>query len=134
MAVALAQQQDLCTDTVIPVIDLAPYLSGMAGALEATVAQLRAALETIGFFIIMHHDVPQELIAWAFAAAKRFHDQPLAAKMALRMNEHNNGYMALGKYAVWTSDVQVNDKPDLNEAFCNYLGPMIVAKSGLFGL
>ncbi len=117
MAVALAQQQDLCTDTVIPVIDLGPYLSGMAGALEATAAQLRVALESIGFFIIIHHNVPQELIARAFAAAKRFHDQPLAAKMALRMNEHNNGYMALGKYAVWTSDVQVNDKPDLNEAF-----------------
>jgi isopenicillin N synthase-like dioxygenase len=41
----------------------------------------------------------------------------LAAKMALRMNEHNNGYMAMGKYAVWTSDVNANDKPDLNEAF-----------------
>jgi isopenicillin N synthase-like dioxygenase len=33
------------------------------------------------------------------------------------MNEHNNGYMALGRYAVWTSDVNANDKPDLNEAF-----------------
>jgi hypothetical protein len=33
--------------------------------------------------------------------------------MALRMNEHNNGYMAMGKYAVWTSDVNANDKPDL---------------------
>ena len=37
--------------------------------------------------------------------------------MALRMNEHNNGYMAMGRYAVWTSDVNDNDKPDLNEAF-----------------
>jgi isopenicillin N synthase-like dioxygenase len=33
------------------------------------------------------------------------------------MNEHNNGYMAMGRYAVWTSDVNQNDKPDLNEAF-----------------
>ena len=41
----------------------------------------------------------------------------MAAKMALRMNEHNNGYMAMGRYAVWTSDVNANDKPDLNEAF-----------------
>ena len=39
------------------------------------------------------------------------------AKLALRMNEHNNGYMMLGRYAVWTSDVNANDKPDLNEAF-----------------
>ncbi|ETX08976.1 MAG: hypothetical protein ETSY2_02200 [Candidatus Entotheonella gemina] len=33
------------------------------------------------------------------------------------MNEYNNGYMAMGRYAVWTSDVNDNDKPDLNEAF-----------------
>ena len=33
------------------------------------------------------------------------------------VNEHNNGYMAKGRYAVWTSDVNKNDKPDLNEAF-----------------
>jgi isopenicillin N synthase-like dioxygenase len=41
----------------------------------------------------------------------------MAAKLALRLNEHNNGYMAKGRYAVWTSDVNNNDKPDLNEAF-----------------
>jgi isopenicillin N synthase-like dioxygenase len=116
MAIALAQQS-ASTDTVIPVIDLGPYLAGVPGALEATAAQLRGALETIGFFIIIHHDVPQDLIARTFAEARRFHEQPLAAKMALRMNEHNNGYMAMGKYAVWTSDVNTNDKPDLNEAF-----------------
>ena len=33
------------------------------------------------------------------------------------MNEHNSGHMAIGKYAVWTSEVNVNDKPDINEAF-----------------
>jgi len=33
------------------------------------------------------------------------------------MNEHNNGYMSMGRYAVWTSEVNTNDKPDLNEAF-----------------
>ena len=41
----------------------------------------------------------------------------MEAKLALRLNEHNNGYMASGRYAVWTSDVNKNDKPDLNEAF-----------------
>ena len=41
----------------------------------------------------------------------------MASKLALRLNEHNNGYMAMGRYAVWTSDVNQNDKPDLNEAF-----------------
>ena len=49
-AIALAQQS-ASTDTVIPVIDLGPYLSGVPGSLEATAVQLRGALETIGFFI-----------------------------------------------------------------------------------
>jgi isopenicillin N synthase-like dioxygenase len=61
--------------------------------------------------------VPRPLIEATFAEARRFHDQPLPAKMAVRMNEHNNGYMSMGRYAVWTSDVNPNDQPDLNEAF-----------------
>jgi isopenicillin N synthase-like dioxygenase len=102
---------------VIPVIDLGPYLSGGRGALAATAAELGRALREVGFFVIVNHGVPQDLIDRTFAEARRFHAQPMEAKLALRMNEHNNGYMMLGRYAVWTSDVNANDKPDLNEAF-----------------
>ena len=49
--------------------------------------------------------------------ARRLHDLPMSKKLALRMNEHNNGYMAMGRYTVQTSDINNNDKPDLNEAF-----------------
>jgi isopenicillin N synthase-like dioxygenase len=101
----------------IPVLDLGPFLAGQPGAREATAAELRAALEGVGFFIVVNHGVPRDLIARTFAEARRFHAQPPEAKLALRMNEHNNGYMAMGRYAVWTSDVNANDKPDLNEAF-----------------
>jgi isopenicillin N synthase-like dioxygenase len=61
--------------------------------------------------------VPQGLIARSFAEAERFHRLPMAKKLALKLNEHVNGYMAMSRYAVWTSDVNRNDKPDLNEAF-----------------
>jgi isopenicillin N synthase-like dioxygenase len=101
----------------IPVLDLGPYLAGRPGARAALAAELRAALEGVGFFIVVNHGVPRELIARTFEEARRFHAQPLDAKLALRMNEHNNGYMSMGRYAVWTSEVNVNDKPDLNEAF-----------------
>jgi isopenicillin N synthase-like dioxygenase len=109
--------QRAATAETIPVLDLGPYFAGEPGALEALAAELRYALEVIGFFIIINHDVPQHLIDQTFAEAKRFHAQPLDVKMALRMNEHNNGYMAMNRYAVWTSEVNVNDQPDLNEAF-----------------
>jgi isopenicillin N synthase-like dioxygenase len=117
MAVSLDPSYRAVPDASIPVIDLGPYFAGVQGALEATAAALRNALETIGFFTIINHGIAQALIDRTFAEAKRFHDQPLDAKMALRMNEHNNGYMAMGQYAVWTSEVNTNDKPDLNEAF-----------------
>src|SRR5213080_4715121 len=102
---------------VVPVIDLGPHLAGRPGALRAAAAELRNALEGVGFFIVVGHGMPRELIERTFAEARRFHAQPYEAKMALRLNDHNNGYMAMGRYAVWTSDVNKNDKPDLNEAF-----------------
>jgi isopenicillin N synthase-like dioxygenase len=102
---------------VIPIIDLGSYLSGRPGAIAATAAELGRALRDVGFFVIVNHGVPQDLIDRTFAEARRFHAQPMETKLALRMNEHNNGYMMLGRYAVWTSGVNANDKPDLNEAF-----------------
>ena len=101
----------------IPVLDVGPCFAGAPGALERAGRELRQALEEVGFFIIVNHGVPRALIDATFAEARRFHDQPADAKMALRMNEHNNGYMSMGRYAVWTSDVNANDQPDLNEAF-----------------
>src|SRR6266404_3807147 len=102
---------------MIPVIDLGPYLAARPGAFGATARELGQALEDVGFFVIVNHGVPPPLIDRTFAEARRFHAQPMEAKLALRMNEHNNGYMMLGRYAVWTSEVNANDKPDLNEAF-----------------
>src|SRR3989440_12701823 len=101
----------------VPVLDLGPYLAGAPGALDAVAAELRAALEGVGFLLIVNHGVPRDLVERTFAEARRFHAQPYDVKMALRMNEHNNGYTAMGPYAVWSSDVNANDKPDLNEAF-----------------
>ena len=104
-------------EVTIPVLDVGPCFAGVPGALEAAAAELRDTLEHVGFFVMVNHGVSQALIERTFAEARRFHDQPMDAKLALKMNEHNNGYMTLGRYAVWTSDVNANDKPDLNEAF-----------------
>ena len=114
---AIASHPSRVGPSTIPIIDVGPVLRGEPRALEAAVAELRDALERVGFFIVVGHDVPAELIARTFAEARRFHDRPLDWKMALRMNEHNNGYMAMSRYAVWTSEVNANTKPDLNEAF-----------------
>jgi isopenicillin N synthase-like dioxygenase len=101
----------------IPVIDIADYLRGTRGALAGVAQQLRQALTTVGFFVLTGHDVPLALIDDTFAQAGRFHKLPTTKKLALKLNEHVNGYMAMGRYAVFTSEVNDNDKGDLNEAF-----------------
>jgi len=101
----------------IPVIDLTDYFAGSSGALQRTAREIHDALSRVGFFMLTGHDVPVALIDQTFTEAARFHELPMAKKLALKLNEHNNGYMAKGRYAVWTSDVNNNDKPDLNEAF-----------------
>ena len=87
------------TDT-IPVIDIGDYLTGRPGALQATARQVHDALTTVGFFVLTGHDVPVPLIERTFAEARRFHAMPMAKKLALKLNEHNNGYMVMGRYAV----------------------------------
>src|SRR3954463_4099685 len=101
----------------IPVIDISDHLADRPGALQITARQVQDALTTVGFFVLTGHDVPLSLVEHTFAEARRFHAMPMEKKLALKLNEHNNGYMVLGRYAVRTSDLNNNNKGDLNEAF-----------------
>ena len=102
----------------IAVIDISPLVDGGESGRKLVAWQLRETLERIGFFIITGHGVPQSLVDRTFAEARRFHARPIAEKQKVLMNEHNNGYMASGRYNVRTSRVsEAEAKPDLNEAF-----------------
>lgn len=100
----------------VPVLDLAAYRAGTAGALDALAAELRHAQENVGFYVIINHGVPQSRIVAAFESARRFHALPLEAKLALRANEHNIGYLPFKGSTTRSSRVNVNTKPNLNEA------------------
>ena len=104
--------------TNISIIDLSslsePHISGQIQIAK----ELRDALRQNGFFIITNHGISQELINRTFSEAKRFHEQPMSAKQAVLMNEHNNGYMAMNRYKITTSRASEDGvEPDLNEAF-----------------
>jgi isopenicillin N synthase-like dioxygenase len=90
----------------IPVIDLAPFFAGAPGALEAASAQIRHALENVGFYVITGHRVPQATIDTAYAAVRQFFALPTDSKMALAKNQHNIGYTPLrAQYNRPTSDL-----------------------------
>ncbi len=114
---AVAASNSVFEDGAIPILDVGPYLRGEPGALEALAAELREAMENIGFYYLSGHDIPLDLIRSAFSAAKQFHAQPLDAKMALRANEHNVGYMPVNGSVSRASQVETAKKPNLVEAF-----------------
>lgn len=101
----------------IPILDMKPYLAGTPGALEKLAGELRHALEEVGFYFISNHGVDQASINAAFAAAKRFHDQPLEEKLKVKINHHNLGYLPLRGNTIKHSDLNKNNKPDLSEGY-----------------
>jgi isopenicillin N synthase-like dioxygenase len=100
----------------IPVLDLAPLREGRPGALEALGRELRHAFTEVGFYFVRNHGIGQDLLDATFAAAERFHAQPLEAKLALRINEHNIGYMPLRGATTRVNAVGEVALPNANEA------------------
>ena len=117
MAAVVHRTPDREPASPIPVIDVGTYLAGAPGSLEAVADKIRFALENVGFFVIVNHDVPRNLVTRTFGEARRIHALADDVKMSLRMNEHNNGYMAMARYTVRTAEVNAGAAPDLNEAF-----------------
>jgi isopenicillin N synthase-like dioxygenase len=117
LAAAKAWSASVPADETIPVLDLAAYRAGEPGALAAVAAELRHACEHVGFYFLANHGVPQDLTDRVFAEVARFHAMPLDAKRALKIDHHNIGYMGMGASVTRSSQVNVNTKPNLNEAF-----------------
>jgi isopenicillin N synthase-like dioxygenase len=86
------------TDDAVPVIDLAPYLSGDAAARTGVVRQIGAACREIGFFYVINHGVAAALVEAAFAEAARFFALPAAqkAEIAIEKSACHRGWFRLG--------------------------------------
>ncbi|MEM7253274.1 MAG: 2-oxoglutarate and iron-dependent oxygenase domain-containing protein [Pseudomonadota bacterium] len=101
----------------IPVIDFGPYFSGEPDALTALAETVRTACETIGFFYIAGHGVSESLIEKTFDASRRFHALPLEAKLALRLDQYNVGYLPMNASTQRHSTVHEATRPNENESF-----------------
>src|SRR5262249_7179492 len=101
----------------IPVIDYGPYFRGEPGALERLGAEVRYACESIGFFYIYNHGVPQDLVDRTFAASQRFHAIDMERKLPRGLNENNIGYLPINASVQGASTVVKATKPNQNESF-----------------
>ncbi len=100
----------------IPLIDVSGFLAGEPGAARRAAEQLRFAFENVGFYYLAGHGVPQALIDTAYAEAARFHALPLEKKLAVKVDEHNIGYMPIARKPPPNAAAQ-GKKPSQNEAY-----------------
>lgn len=101
----------------IPIFDATDAFADVPGALDALAEQVRRAQEVIGFYYLTGHGVPQDLIERTFDAVARFFALPEAEKLALKVNEHQIGYIPPKASLLKTSGIEKNTKLDTNEAF-----------------
>ncbi|XP_022685597.1 1-aminocyclopropane-1-carboxylate oxidase homolog 4 [Setaria italica] len=89
----------------VPVVDLSLPRSD-------TVALVRAAARSRGFFHVTNHRVPAGIVASAIAAVRAFHEQPLAARSAF-YSLHPVGSVAYSTIPITQQQQGVVDAPVL---------------------
>jgi isopenicillin N synthase-like dioxygenase len=84
--------------TEVPVVDVAPFLAGPPAGKRAVAGQIGRACTDIGFFTIVGHGVPADLVAETIAVTKAFFDLPLEEKLRVRQPkpEQSRGYIGVG--------------------------------------
>jgi isopenicillin N synthase-like dioxygenase len=100
----------------VPVIDLAPWLSGDDRARAAVAAEVDAALRSVGFFLISGHGVPDELRAQVRARARAFFALPGEAKQRYAVTVGGRGWLPTGAEANGYAEGTATP-PDLKESF-----------------
>jgi isopenicillin N synthase-like dioxygenase len=98
----------------LPVIDVSGLRSTNSSARAAVADQLRAACLDKGFFYIREHSIPEDLIAGAFDATRRFFDLPLASKLAV---DKANSFCNRGYEHLRGQTLEPGALPDLKEGY-----------------
>ncbi len=109
----------------IPVVDIAVLHGARDADIDAVGQQLRQAAETVGFFYIRNHGIPDDLIERTFAVANKFFASPIERKREATITPHHRGFLEIGgstmegqahadrkESFVWGRDVALDD-PDI---------------------
>jgi len=96
----------------IPVIDMGLLAEGDRAAVETVGQALVDAAQSVGFFYVRNHGVPQQLIDRAFALSRRFFALPEEIKQRVRINAIHRGFLAVGGARMYETA-----RVDLKESF-----------------
>ena len=80
-------------------------------------ARLVDAYATYGFAHLVHHAVPDELLAAVFAASRAFHASPRDQKDTIALDARHRGYIAIDTSTTRHSPLAVVTKPNQSESF-----------------
>ena len=105
-------------DARIPVVNLAPFLSGEPDAMTNTANTIRMALESTGFFYITNHGISRTVRERLLQETINFYRLSQPEKDALKINEEGNGYVPNRGELPKTSDYYTGTrKPDVSECY-----------------
>jgi isopenicillin N synthase-like dioxygenase len=113
----------------VPIIDIAPFLSGSPEGKRRVADLAGSACEEIGFLIVKGHGVPRDLVEEMYDVSKRFFALPLDEKMRARGRDRSRGYGALGEEAL-SYGLGRAAPADVKEGL--YEGPMDVPDTAYF--
>ena len=112
-------------ESVVPVIDIAPFLAGGAEDKARVVAEVDAACRDIGFLVISGHGVPDTETRELQRVARAFFDLPHWEKLRVKMPpDRYRGYTPPGSETLALS-LDDETPPDLKESYS--CGPYGVA-------
>ena len=104
--------------SIIPVLDLQPLLNDDEVGIATLASELKQALQEIGFFSIVNHGVPWELVERIYEATRALHALPQEQKDAITMDRTHGGYLGMGAGTSYASEIAGEvRKPNQNQAF-----------------
>ena len=100
----------------VPVIDLSPWYGGDEAGRTAVAARVDAALQSVGFFLISGHGVPDDLRERVRAEARAFFALPAQAKRRYAVTVGGRGWLPPGVEANGYAEGTATP-PDMKESF-----------------